>query len=103
MGYESFARALDYWEQLADPDGAEASDEERRDRRDVYLAASFGGMWLGQITLDPIDGTIVADELGRLETELFEADWAASPSAGSRSSPTSPAPRSSAGPTPGSR
>jgi hypothetical protein len=31
---------------------------------------------LGQITLDPISGTIVANELGRLERLEFEADWA---------------------------
>jgi hypothetical protein len=76
LGFESFARALSYWDQLADPDGAEVDDEQRRDRRDVYLEASFGGLWLGQMTLDPINGAIVADELGRLERELFEADWA---------------------------
>ncbi len=33
-------------------------------------------MWLGQMTLDPISGSIVADELNRLEHELFEADCA---------------------------
>ena len=48
----------------------------RRDRRDVYLESSFGGMWLGKITLDPISGAVVAGELGRLEREMFEADWA---------------------------
>ena len=30
MGFDDFNRALDYWKQLADPDGAEASDEERK-------------------------------------------------------------------------
>jgi hypothetical protein len=76
LRYESFTRAVAYWEQLADPDGVEVGDEQRRDRRDVYLARSFGGLWLGQMTLDPISGTIVADELERLERDLFEADWA---------------------------
>ena len=33
-------------------------------------------MWLGQMTLDPISGSIVADELNRLEHDLFEADCA---------------------------
>jgi hypothetical protein len=28
MGFEDFNRVLDYWKQLADPDGAEASEEE---------------------------------------------------------------------------
>jgi hypothetical protein len=76
LRYESFVRALDYWKQLADPDGTEEDELGRRDRREVYLDASFGGMWMGEITLDPISGTIVADELARLERQMFEADWA---------------------------
>lgn len=77
MRYEPFSRACDYWEQLADPDGAETDADKQVARRDVYLASSFDGMWLGHITLDPVSGAIVADELGRLEGEMFEADWAA--------------------------
>ncbi len=76
LRYESFARAVAYWEQRADPDGAEESDMKRRARRDVYLEASFSGMWLGKMTLDPISGAIVSGELERLERRLFEADWA---------------------------
>ena len=76
LRYETFARAVAYWEQLADPDGAEEDDMERRDRRDVYLEASLGGMWIGKVVLDPISGAIVAGELERLEHEFFEADWA---------------------------
>ena len=76
MGFEDFSRALDYWKQLADPDGADASDEERKASRDVFLESSLGGMWLGQMTLDPISGSIVAAELNRLEHDLFEADCA---------------------------
>ena len=76
LRYESFVRATAYWEQLADPDGAEEQAEAGRARRDVYLEASFAGRWLGKITLDPIAGAIVGGELERLEGELFEADWA---------------------------
>jgi hypothetical protein len=76
MGFEDFSRVLDYWKQLADPDGAEASDEERKASRDVFLESSLGGLWLGQMTLDPISGSIVAGELNRLEHDLFEADCA---------------------------
>ena len=76
MGFEDFARVLDYWKQLADPDGAEASDEERKASRNVFFESSLGGMWLGQMTLDPISGSIVASELNRLEHDLFEADCA---------------------------
>jgi hypothetical protein len=76
LGFEDFNRALEYWKQLADPDGAEASDEERKAARDVFLESSLGGMWLGQMTLDPISGAIVSKELNRLEHDLFETDCA---------------------------
>jgi Domain of unknown function (DUF222) len=76
MGFEDFSRALAYWKQLADPDGAEASEEERKASRDVFLETSFSGMFLGQMTLDPVSGAIVANELNRLEHDLFEADCA---------------------------
>jgi hypothetical protein len=77
LGFEDFYRALSYWKQLADPEGADASDEEKRARRNVYLESSFTGMWLGQMTLDPVSGSIVSAELNRLEHQLFEADCAA--------------------------
>jgi len=76
LGFEDFHRALSYWKQLADPDGARASDEERQASRHVFLESSLGGMWLGQMTLDPISGSIVSGELNRLEHDLFEADCA---------------------------
>ena len=76
LGFEDFSRALAYWKQLADPDGAEASEEERKASRNVFLESSFSGMWLGQMTLYPIAGSIVANELNRLEHDLFEADCA---------------------------
>ena len=76
LGFEDFSRALAYWKQLADPDGAEASDLERQASRDVFLTSSVNGMWLGQMTLDPLNGAIVANELNRLEHDLFEADCA---------------------------
>jgi hypothetical protein len=76
MGFEDFHRALSYWKQLADPDGAEAADEDRKVARNVFLESSFTGTWLGQITLDPVSGSIVSGELNRLEQQLFEADCA---------------------------
>jgi hypothetical protein len=76
MIFEDFYRALSYWKQLADPEGADADDEEKRRARHVYLDSSIDGMWLGQLTLDPISGAIVSGELKRLEQVLFEEDWA---------------------------
>jgi Domain of unknown function (DUF222)/HNH endonuclease len=76
LRFEAFARALAYWESLADPDGAEADEATRRAGRDVYLEAGFSGMWLGQITLDAVAGAIVSGELERLELRHFDADRA---------------------------
>jgi Domain of unknown function (DUF222)/HNH endonuclease len=76
MGFEDFYRALSYWKQLADPDGADAAEEDRTAARNVFVEASFSGMWLGQMTLDPVSGAIVSGELNRLEHDLFEADCA---------------------------
>ncbi len=76
LGFDDFERVLEYWKQLADPEGADEADEERRARRSVYLESSYSGLWLGQMTLDPVSGSIVSGELNRLERRLFEADCA---------------------------
>jgi Domain of unknown function (DUF222)/HNH endonuclease len=76
LAFAEFVRVLRYWEQHADPDGAEEDAMEQHARRDVYLVPSMGGTFLGKMTLDPISGAIVSGELERLERELFEADWA---------------------------
>ena len=55
----------------------EDDEARRRDSATSISPASFGGMWLGRITLDPISGSIVSEELERLERAMFEADWAA--------------------------
>jgi hypothetical protein len=76
LKFKDFEKAAAYWSQLADPDGVEDDDEGRRERRDVYLDRSFGGMWLGKMTLDPVSGTLVDEELQRLEDAMFQSDWA---------------------------
>lgn len=76
LRFEQFTRAAAYWDQLADPDGTEELAEARRARRDVYLESSVSGLYLGQMTLDPVSGSIVATELQRIERELFASDWA---------------------------
>ena len=76
LRYGQFCRAIAYWQLRNDPDGADESDEARRNRRDAYLSESFGGMFLGKITLDPLSGAIVSGELSRIYDEMFRADWA---------------------------
>ena len=70
-----FERALSYFEQMSDPDGTEEREELRRSRRDVYLESSFEGTWFGKMTLDPVSGSIVREELDRLEKEMYLSDW----------------------------
>jgi 5-methylcytosine-specific restriction endonuclease McrA len=67
---------LEAWKQRVDPDGTTEAAEEKRNRRDAWLVETFDGTWLGRMTLDPVSGTIVADELERLEQRLFDADRA---------------------------
>lgn len=76
LTFAEFTQALDYWSLHADPDGASESNVERRERRRASFDETITGMWTGSQLLDPMSGTIVADEWRRLEKELFEADWA---------------------------
>jgi hypothetical protein len=77
LSYADFTRATDYWKQMADPDGCEEDALAQRERRDVTLHPNRDGSFSGPTYLDSISGVIVSGELGRLEQELFEADWAA--------------------------
>ena len=76
LTHDQFVRTLAYWRQLADPDGTDQDAEAGTAGRDAYLVSSFSGTWLGRLTLDPVAGAVVADELRRLEELLFEAEWA---------------------------
>jgi len=76
LRYACFARVVAYWGLRADPDGAESSAEAQRQGRRLHLSHSFEGMWFLDGILDPIKGAIVANELKRIDTELFNADWA---------------------------
>jgi hypothetical protein len=67
---------LAYWFQQEAEDRVENDAEAQRAARKVHLSQSFEGMWFGDLTLDPISGTIVHGTLKVIEHELFEADWA---------------------------
>jgi hypothetical protein len=76
LKFNAFNSVMDYWESLADPDGATEADVVRQARRTVWLEPTPDGTFTGQMNFDQISGTIVYDELCRIEKELFEADWA---------------------------
>jgi len=76
LRFASFARLVAYWGLRADPDGAEERARAQRQGRRLHLSKSYDGMWFLDAAFDPIAGSIFATELRRIETELFETDWA---------------------------
>ena len=74
--FDEFKRLVGYWAQHYDPDGTTEAAEARRNQRGAWLVETIDGTWMGRMNLDPVSGTIVANELGRLEEALFEADKA---------------------------
>ena len=76
LRYSHFARAVASWSQLADPEGTDGSERAQHHARRVHLSQSFADSWVLDGVLDPVNGTIVASALRRIEDELFAADWA---------------------------
>ena len=76
LQFRHFARTLAYWAQLADPDGSEKQAAKVHDSRRLHLSASWKGQWYLDGVFDAIGGEILGQELKRIETELFDADWA---------------------------
>ena len=76
MGYKAFSRALAYWAQLADPDEADDRAAAQFESRHFHASQTLYSSWRLDGRLDPIGGAIFAAELGRIEDEMFAADWA---------------------------
>jgi len=76
LTYRQFARVLAYWAQRADPDGADASAEAQHSARRLHLSRTYQDGWVLDGLFDPVNGSIVSRALGRIEQELFAADWA---------------------------
>ncbi len=76
FGYTDLLRVVRYWQQHADPDGADDRAARAHDTREVFATRTFGGSIDLRGTLDPITGSFFLNELDRLEQQLFEADWA---------------------------
>jgi hypothetical protein len=71
-----FSRACAYWRQLADPDGVDADAGRDETLRRLHLSPGMNGTGLLDGVLTPLGHATVAEALGRIERELFEADWA---------------------------
>jgi hypothetical protein len=76
LSWPEFCVAIDYWRQHADPDGTERDAEHDDALRRLHLSPSLRGTGILDGLLTPLGRATVAAALGRIERELFEADWA---------------------------
>jgi hypothetical protein len=74
--FREFRQKVAYWVLENAPDDAEDKAQSQREQRKLHHSQSFESMWFMNGTFDPISGQIIADELARLEKQLFEQDWA---------------------------
>lgn len=79
MGWAEFCRAVEYWRQCADPDGTEKDAAHDEALRRVHLSPGLRGTGHLDGLLTSLGRATVASALSRIEQELFDADWAASP------------------------
>jgi hypothetical protein len=76
MGWVEFCRAVEYRRQCADPDGAERDAAGDEALRRVHLSPGLRGTGHLDGLLTSLGRATLASALGRIEQELFEADWA---------------------------
>jgi hypothetical protein len=76
LQFRDFSKAVDYWVQLADPEGADDEGQHQLDCRSLFVSQSYRDMWALDGQMDPVGGGIFAKQLFRIEEELFKADWA---------------------------
>jgi hypothetical protein len=67
-------KMIDYWCARADADAAEDRAERQRNAAHLNASPTLDGTVVITGTLDPIGGSIVSDELTRIERELYLAD-----------------------------
>jgi hypothetical protein len=75
LHFSRFTRDLDYWRLINDPDSEDRRFRKQIDGRYLHLSETFQNTWALDGSFDPINGSILADTLGRIERELFEQDW----------------------------
>jgi hypothetical protein len=77
LRYSDLSRVVAYWRQCADDAGTGSDAEAQHDRRHGSAARTIDGMVHARAWLDPVGGTIVLNELERLERDLYLSDVAA--------------------------
>lgn len=78
LTFADAAKAIKYWCQRADDDVAEADSEETPEiTGHVHVSTTFDDNVVISGELDPVRGSIFAQELARLEREIYLADTAA--------------------------
>jgi len=74
--WAEFCQAIEYWRQEADPDGVENDAAHDEALRRVHLSPGLHGTGILDGVLTPLGHATVSAALGRIEQELFDADWA---------------------------
>ena len=76
LGFDDFAKVIAYWCQCAAPDEVEDQARARYEARRARLTGGLDGTGHLEVDLDPVSHAVFAEALGRIEQELWEADWA---------------------------
>jgi hypothetical protein len=77
LSWADFCRVVEYWRQCADPDGIEKDAAHDEALRRVHLSQGLRGTGHLDGLLTSLGRATIASALGRIERELFDADWAA--------------------------
>lgn len=74
LRFHDARKVVDYWCQRADATAAEAQAERQRHAAHLDVSSTLDKTVMVNGVLDPISGSIVSDELTRLERQLYLAD-----------------------------
>jgi hypothetical protein len=74
LSYRQLARSMGYWCYLNAPEDTDAKARRRDDVRKAHCSTTFEGQVRLDATMPAVGGALFANELRRLEQELFEAD-----------------------------
>jgi hypothetical protein len=74
LRFRDARKMIDYWCNRADADAAEDQAERQRNAAHLNVSSTLDGTVVVNGVLDPIGGTIVSNEINRIERELYLAD-----------------------------